>query len=186
MCFSDYDNALPSIEDGVNVLKNAKLHIGHNLIGFDLPVVDRLYGSNLLLEGHIHDTLIMSQVLRYKRGHRHGLKGWGESIDNSKIEYDDWSQYSREMLRYCKQDVMLNVDIYHRLLAEYKKAAEFRPLIKEGMQIEHEAGKFNTFIRDKGWYFDMDEAKSLLGTMHQRMAEIENCLLYTSPSPRDS
>jgi len=174
--FSDYDDALPSIEDGVSLLRNATLHVGHNLLGFDIPTVDRLYGTSLLTEAHVHDTLIMSQVLRYKRGHRHGLKAWGEKLQNSKIDYDDWSHYNREMLRYCKQDVYLNRDVYHELLLEYKKVAAYNPKIKEGMQIEHEAGKFNTYVRDKGWYFDMEEALALHSTMYNRMVEIENTL----------
>ena len=80
------------------------------------------------------------------------------------------------MLSYCIRDVQLNTKVYLQLLEEYKKAYGFRPLIKEGMQIEHETSKFNAYVRDKGWYFDMDEAKSILGTMHQRMAEIENVI----------
>ena len=54
-------------------------------------------------------------MLRYKRKHKHGLKGWGEAISNSKIEYDDWSQFSPEMMKYCVQDVMLNADVYFKL-----------------------------------------------------------------------
>ena len=42
------------------------------------------------------------------------------------------------------------------------------------MQAEHETAKFNAFCKNKGWYFDMEEAKELLGTMQQRMAEISN------------
>ena len=63
----------------------------------------------------------MSQVLRYKRKHKHGLKGWGEAISNSKIEYDDWSQFSPQMMKYCVQDVKLNADVYFKLLEEYTK-----------------------------------------------------------------
>ena len=173
--FSDYDNLHGTIADGVRLLQQAELLIGHNIIGFDSPVVDRLYGTDLLHK-HSHDTLIMSQVLRYKRGHRHGLAGWGERLGNHKIDFDDWSQYSKEMLKYCIQDVMVNVDIYNQLLEEYQKVAAYNPKIKEGMQVEHEAGKFNTYVRDKGWYFDMTEAKQLHSTMYNRMVEIENTL----------
>ena len=181
--FSDVKSLHGTLEDGVNFLKNATLLVGHNLIGYDLPTIDRIMGSNLLLEAHVHDTLVMSQVLRYKRGHRHGLEGWGENLGYSKIEFDkekfaigDDPEVFKEMLSYCIRDVQLNTKVYLQLLEEYKKAYGFRPLIKEGMQIEHETSKFNAYVRDKGWYFDMDEAKSILGTMHQRMAEIENVI----------
>jgi|TARA_R110001606_G_scaffold77285_4_gene178562 DNA polymerase-1 len=174
--FSDHDNLHGTIADGAALLQNAELLVGHNIIGFDNMVMDKICGTTLN-EKRVHDTWVMSQVLRYKRNHRHGLAGWGESLGNSKITYEDgWDAYSREMLRYCVQDVRVNVDVYNELLIEYKKVAEFNPKIKLGMQAEHETAKFNAFCKNKGWYFDMKEAKELLGTMQQRMAEISNTI----------
>ena len=99
------------------VLRRAELLIGHNIIGFDNRVVQKLFGIHLN-DIRCHDTFVMSQVLRYKRKHKHGLKGWGEAISNSKIEYD-WSGFSPEMMKYCVQDVMLNADVYFKLIEEY-------------------------------------------------------------------
>ena len=174
--FSDHDNLHGSISDGASLLQNAELLVGHNIIGFDNVVMDKLCGTTLN-EKRLHDTWVMSQVLRYKRNHRHGLAGWGEHLGNSKITYEDgWDAYSREMLRYCVQDVRVNVDVYNELLTEYKKVATFNPKIKLGMKAEHETAKFNAYCKNKGWYFDMEEAKELLGTMQQRMAEISNII----------
>jgi DNA polymerase-1 len=174
--FSDHDNLHGSIADGAALLQNAELLVGHNIIGFDNMVMDKLCGTTLN-EKRLHDTWVMSQVLRYKRSHRHGLAGWGENLGNSKITYEDgWDAYSREMLRYCVQDVKVNVDVYNKLLEEYKKVAAYNPKIKLGMKAEHETAKFNAFCKNKGWYFDMEEAKELLGTMQQRMAEISNTI----------
>ena len=119
--FSDHDNLHGTIADGAALLQNAELLVGHNIIGFDNMVMDKICGTTLN-EKRVHDTWVMSQVLRYKRNHRHGLAGWGESLGNSKITYEDgWDAYSREMLRYCVQDVRVNVDVYNELLIEYKK-----------------------------------------------------------------
>ena len=63
--YSDYDDRLPSISDGVSMLANAELLVGHNIIGFDNRIVDKLYGTSLN-EKRCHDTFVMSQVLRYK------------------------------------------------------------------------------------------------------------------------
>jgi len=175
MCFSDYDESLPSIKDGVAVLNNASLLVGHNIIGFDNRVVDRLYGTNLNSK-RIHDTFVMSQVLSYKRDHKHGLAGWGEKLGNSKISYDDWSHYNKEMLRYCKQDVMVNVAIYNRLLEEYAAIYKRNPLIKEGLKVEHDTAVFNALVREKGWNFNMDKAKETLATMYERMFQIERII----------
>ena len=173
--FSDHDNLHGSIADGVRLLEKADLLIGHNIIGFDNRIIDKLYGTDLQSK-RIHDTFIMSQVLSYKRKHRHGLAGWGEHLGNSKITYDDWSNYNKEMLRYCIQDVMVNVQVYEQLLAEYRTIYEREPLIKEGLKVEHDTAVFNAIVRDRGWKFDIDKAKKTLNTMYRRMTAIENVI----------
>ena len=173
--FSDYDNSIPSMDDGCVMLNNAEVLIGHNIIGFDNLVMEKLYGLKLN-EKKIYDTWIMSQVLQYKRPHKHGLKGWGEHLNNSKIEFDEWDNYSKEMLRYCVQDVKLNADVFNHLMVEYKKIAAKRPAIKEGLLIEHDTAKFNARVKTRGWNFDVVKAKKNLKDMNVRMLEIENIL----------
>lgn len=173
--FSDHDSLHGSIADGVRLLEKADLLIGHNIIGFDNRVVDNLYGTNLNSK-RIHDTFIMSQVLSYKRKHRHGLAGWGEALGNAKIEYNDWSNYNKEMLRYCIQDVMVNVDVYMKLLEEYTAIYNRNPLIKEGLRVEHDVAVFNARVRERGWKFDVAKAHSTLNEMYRRMTAIENVI----------
>jgi len=171
--FSDHDNLHGGIKDGVALLERAETLIGHNIIGFDNRVIDNLFGTSLN-DKHCHDTFVMSQVLSYKRPHRHGLAGWGEHLGNNKISYDDWSGYSKEMLRYCIQDVMVNVDIYKKLLDEYAAVYKRNPLIKQGLKVEHDTAVFNAKVRELGWKFDVAKAQSTLCIMHNRMKEIEN------------
>lgn len=170
--FSDHDNLHGSIKDGVRLLENAELLIGHNIIGFDNRVIDDLYGTDLNGKRN-HDTFVMSQVLSYKRTHRHGLAGWGEFLGNSKISFDDWDKYSREMLRYCVQDVMVNLDVYNKLLEEYKVVYARNPKIKRGLQVEHDVAVFNATVRKTGWKFDSEKAAATLKLMHARMETIE-------------
>ena len=172
-----------TIEDGIAFLKNADLLIGHNTIGYDIPTIDRLYGTDLLMECKHHDTFVMSQTLNYKRPHKHGLGGWGEKLGSSKIDFDvekftqgDDPEVFKEMLRYCVQDVELNAKVYDVLLNEFNKIVKHKPLIKRGLQVEHDTALFNTFVRERGWHFEMEEAKGILGSMHRRMREIENKL----------
>ena len=173
--FSDYDDSLPGMDDGCAVLNNAEVLIGHNIIGFDNLIMEKLYGLKLN-DKKVYDTWVMSQVLQYKRQHKHGLAGWGEHLNNSKISFDDWNKYSKEMLRYCVQDVMLNVDVFNTLIAEYKRIASKRPTIKEGLLIEHDTAKFNARVKTRGWNFDKTKAKKNLKLMETRMSEIEKAI----------
>ena len=170
--FSDHDNLHGSIRDGVSLLENAELLVGHNIIGFDNRVIDNLYGTDLNSK-RCHDTFVMSQTLRYKRSHRHGLAGWGEALGNAKGSYDDWTNYNKDMLRYCIQDVKVNVDVYNKLLEEYTKIYAKNPLIKEGLKIEHDTAVFNAKVRARGWNFDVEQAIESQGRMLERMNAIE-------------
>ena len=63
------------IEDGIKLLEQADTLIGHNIIGFDLPVLEKLY--NFKYEGKIIDTLVMSRLYNPVRENGHSLKTWG-------------------------------------------------------------------------------------------------------------
>ena len=79
--FSDYDSDLLSLADGLALLERADILIGHNIIGYDNVMIERLHGLKLNSK-KCYDTFVMSQTLRYKRGHKHGLAGWGEHLGN--------------------------------------------------------------------------------------------------------
>jgi len=171
--YADAEGYHGNIQDGVNLLSGAELLVGHNIIGFDNRVVDDLYNTNLN-EKRVHDTWVMSQTLRYKRSHRHGLAGWGEHLGNSKIDFDAWEKFTPEMMKYCVQDVKVNVDIYNKLLEEYSKVYNKNPKIKEGLQIEHDTAKFNAAVKTKGWNFDLVKAIETQKQMQERMKAVED------------
>ena len=173
--FSDYDNDLLGSDEAKGLLNRAEVLIGHNIIGFDNRVVKKIWGLDLN-EKKNYDTFIMSQTLRYKRKHKHGLGGWGEALGNAKGDFHDWDNYSKEMLRYCMQDVRVNKDIFHALMKEYQAIHSRNPLIKEGLKIEHDAAIFNSKVRERGWLFDESRARTSLTRMLDRMAEIEKVI----------
>ena len=127
--FSDVDPAHPGILDGIRLLEKADVLIGHNIISFDNYWIKKLYNIDLY-KIKCYDTLIMSQVLRYKRNHKHGLGSWGDRLGNHKIEFDNWTSYSKEMMRYCVQDVNLNQEVFKILYKEYQDIYKKKPINK--------------------------------------------------------
>lgn len=92
------------------------LLIGHNIIKYDLPVLEEVLG--IIYEGEVFDTLIMSQLLNPDRPGGHSLAAWAKRLGREKVEHDEWGRYSPEMLERCKTDVEINVLIYRELLKE--------------------------------------------------------------------
>ena len=116
--YSDYDDNLPSLDDGLAFMSKATVLAGHNVIAFDFPILKNLTGWEPSPTTKVWDTFLMSQLCKYQRGHLHGLKGWGDFFEYPKGDHEDWTCYSQEMLTYCIRDVNLNTKVYQRLSKE--------------------------------------------------------------------
>jgi hypothetical protein len=172
--YSDYDDNLPSLKEGLQKLSEASILAGHNIIGYDLPVLKRLLGWEPKPSQKLWDTFIMSQLCMFQRTHRHGLAGWGEFFEYPKGNYSDWTNYNQEMLTYCIQDVTLNTKVYERLSREASIQIRARPVFKQALVLEHEFAAINAEITQKGWKFNMRKAKVLKRDLTWRLHAIED------------
>jgi DNA polymerase-1 len=176
--YSDYDSELPNLKEGLDKLHTANELIGHNIIGYDLAVLKKLFRWTPLPTQRLIDTWILSQVNSFKRSFTryHSLKDWGVHLGNNKIEWSDWSGYSKDMLKYCIQDVALNVDVYRLLAAEAKALIQKNPLYRKGVEVEMEFAVIESEIQAKGWMFDMAAAQNLLTEINNKLDAIEAVL----------
>lgn len=160
------------------VFNDAKLVVGHNILGFDVYALKKLFGYEFPKTCNIHDTLIMSQVLDYKRfgNDGHSLDRWGRALNYPKHDFDDWSKFSEEMLAYCLQDVKLSVRVYEQLLGELSKVAAKTPTIKTYLKAEHAATKWATSASLHGWPFDIEAAKVLHKELEAEMQKAYEAL----------
>ena len=172
--FTDYDDDYPGFDEAYDLLCGADAIIGHNIIGYDLPALKKIKGWDLEGKTNIVDTLIMSRVFNYKRfGGRHALAKFGEYFKVPKPEHEDWSQYSKEMLHRCREDVRINHLAYDMLVKEMRVLSEKKPVIKKSLRFEHETAQFCQDASDRGWLFDKDNALNLLSEMEDEMSDIE-------------
>ena len=170
---SDHDDDCFSIEDGLSLMDRAEALIGHNVIGYDIFILKKLTGRDYY-DKKVYDTWIMSQVLSYNRKHKHGLAGWGEHLGYSKLQFEDWSGYSKEMMTYCIRDVELNTKVYEILMGEFKEQVSTKPLLANGLRAEHDAAVFEAKVRENGWLFDIDKANTLVQEMTDELEAIES------------
>ena len=163
----------------IDYLNEATLLVGHNIINFDLPALEKLYGWKPKASVNLHDTLLISQILNYKRfpSGSHSMEAWGVHLGYPKQEHEDWSQYSEEMKQRCLTDVQLNQRIYDVLLKELKKVAENAPQIKTYLKAEHYVAKWCSKATVEGWPFKLDEAKALFARMDKELNETRGKLL---------
>jgi len=161
----DEDN----IEEGIKLLQQADILIGHNIIGFDIPILKRLYNVDLLKDKEIIDTLVMSRLFNPMREGGHGLESWGYRLKIYKAEKPlQWDEFDPQMIPYCTQDVIVNEAVYDRLLNDGKSFS------KDSVKIEHEVTKILQQQEENGFYFNDKKAMELLVSLKKRMKEVED------------
>ena len=130
--------------------------IGHNIIDFDAPILDKLWGTNLTID-KLYDTLVLSQILSPQREGGNSLKAWGVRLGFDKLSFDNFDKFSEEMVTYCKKDVLLTEKLYNKLTKD-KEEYKFSD---KSIELEH---KIRDVIRrqtEHGFYLDEQKAHTL-------------------------
>ena len=136
--------------------------VGHNLIGFDIPVLEKLWGISVD-KRRVQDTLVMSRLANPQREGGHRLAVWG-----GKGDHDDWSCLSKDMVDYCVQDVRVTAKAYSKL------KLELRDFNQESIDLEHEVQWIIQEQVRNGWLLDMRHAMDLLATLKERKLAVED------------
>lgn len=189
-----------SIEDCLKLLEKATEISGHNIKGFDLPVLERLYGWEPPEQVDIYDTYIAAQVLvpdvkdrdmrvrnRVKRLGQtpmpgnligsHMLEAWGYRLGIHKGSYGkqrtDWDVFDMDMLMYCVQDVRVCVAL--RLFLGGKTYSD---MLRD---VEQEFAVIMSLQQTRGFHFNVDRAQELVAKFMTERAEIADKLQELFP-----
>ena len=165
------------ITEGVELLKKADKIIGHNIIGFDIPVIHKLTGVDLSSVS-ISDTLVLSRLFSPTREGNHGLESWGYRLGFNKIDFKTFSEYSSEMLKYCENDVLLNAKVYNHLKKESKGFS------KQSVELEHEVAWILARQREHGFLLDVKGASLLVAKFEEQLIDLEKEVRKTFKAKR--
>lgn len=89
---------------------NEKILIGHNIIRWDIPQIERLL--NIKITAKLIDTLALSWYLYPKRS-KHGLAVWGKHYGVKKPEIEDWDNLPLETyIHRCQEDIKINTLLF--------------------------------------------------------------------------
>ena len=127
--FNDTGSQEPIVR-GVQMLNDADCVIGHNIIGYDLPVIKKIYSwfkdptaviDTLLLSRLYHPNLLdidkkhTWQQMPLQLYGRHSLEAYGYRLKEYKGCFGkdtDWSEWSQEMEDYMTQDVKVTTKLW--------------------------------------------------------------------------
>ena len=150
-------------------LKPTDILIGHNIIGFDAPVLRKHW--NLTIDSsQLQDTLVMSRLLNPVVEGGHSLRAWGLKLGNHKDEFSDFDGgLSDEMVSYCIQDVEVTARLYETLTDSLLDWGE-------SVDLEHKTAVALKQQEENGFKLNQKETLILLTDWKQRLAEIEEGL----------
>ena len=156
------------LDEGVKLLQSADKLIGHNIIGFDIPMIQKFFDVNLFEGKEILDTLVLSRLLNPTREGGHSLEKWGFKLGFNKIDFEEYENYSVDMLNYCVRDVQLNTKVFYQLKKEAKGFS------KESVKLEHDVAHVVKQQEINGFKFDIKSAQLLLAELREKKQSIED------------
>ena len=128
LVYNDEGDQEPIVR-GVQLLQEADIICGHNVIGYDLPVLQKIYPwfepTALVVDTLLLSRLYHTDMLGVDQKHtwanmppqmygRHSLESYGYRLGEYKGSFGkdtDWQEWSQEMQDYCVQDVKVTTKL---------------------------------------------------------------------------
>ena len=179
-------------------LKEDTLIIGHNVISFDAPILNKLWKTKIRLK-NVSDTLILSRLLDPSREKGHSLEAWGKTLGKKKTDYkriywrlrgvrnkkdipldsyDEWNSPNLPLMtKYCIRDVTLTALLYQKLIKELNDNG----FSLESIELEHNVAKIVAEQERHGFKLDTVYATVLLADIKGKMAGIYEQMQHRWP-----
>jgi hypothetical protein len=141
------------------VLLNSETLVGHNIIRFDIPAVEKVLG--IKVKARLIDTLALSWYLHHDRM-KHGLEGYGEDYGVPKPVIKDWNTLTpQEYAHRCDEDVKINNRLWRDLSMKldklYKDAEADKDRLIDYLTFKLDCAKEQETLR---WKLDVDKAQA--------------------------
>ena len=182
-----------SLMEGIEMLENAPWIGGHNIIGYDVPAIQKIHPT-FFPRGKMFDTLIAARTIwpnlmaldaeAVQKGKRsqafidkkyvgsHKLEAWGFRMGVLKDQYEGgWEHFTQEMDDYCHQDVVVTKALYEKILG--------RGYSEQALELEFEVADAISMQERWGFAFDIEKAEALERTIRRRHTELADILRDT-------
>jgi len=163
-------------------LKDATLIAAQNGIGFDFPILNRLWKTKIGLK-QAYDTLIVSRLLEPTRDGGHSLDAWGKTLGVQKLDYKatwQWMMHREEtysgecfdapvdvlLEHYCVRDV----SVLRTLFTHLEAVVVDKCFSQESIELEHQVAAIINKQEKNGFKLDTIHATCLLAELKGKMS----------------
>jgi hypothetical protein len=175
--------------------KVGTLFVGHNLIGFDLPALTKIYPQFTLPEHRCFDTLVASRLIFPDRwdadsklvikqdfpkrlSNRHSLEAWGHRLRCHKGEYTGDTNIVDEKERKATKWDILNKDMVDYCVQDTEVTRVLYKMLlgknysQEALDLEHDVRFIISAQERYGVAFNTDAAVQLASDLTKRKLEL--------------
>lgn len=158
-------------------LRDVDAVVGHNLLGFDLPVLLDVWGFDW--DHRVVDTLVLGRLYNPSLDGGHSLREWAKRAGGElKDDFTDFDGgLTQEMIDYCLQDCRSTWDVYLHI----GKLLDELGVSDEAAELEHSVRRYTTEQERNGFMFDFDHACQLYRQHNERMEAITHELQQVFP-----
>jgi len=187
-----YDPVSQPIEDSIERLQTADCIIGHNIIGFDIPAIQKLY-PDFKPQGRIIDTYVWSACVfpnikdmdfgLYRKGvlpasliGSYSLEAFGFRLGVYKGNFakqTDWAEWTPEMSDYCEQDVTVTLRLVE--LLKTKKTSW------EQVELEQDVMRILNRQQTRGVLFNVEAAQELYKELNNKREKLREEIQESFP-----
>jgi DNA polymerase I-like protein with 3'-5' exonuclease and polymerase domains len=176
---------LGNVIDGVNRLREvSKLgHVlaGHNICGFDFPLLTKLYPKDWRTPKDVLDTF-MASCLLFPEQHEHGLEYYGRVLKQEKPTQDQWVTLDSGMLTRCTGDVRLNTTLLRRVITpRLAKDAEHNIHWGPAFDLEFTVQRIHARQEMHGVKYDIPKAIALWERLEEKIVAFREEIYKTLP-----
>ena len=183
-----------------NALSDCEVLIAHHGIKFDFPALrlfgvldyevaypsqnrSKIFGRDVV----IVDTHILSRLFNPDRVGGHSLEVWGNRLGHPKIDWrgeavklglieanspkgSEFYQYHPNMLTYCIQDTIVNVEVFLELIKELR---EYRGWVR-AIRVENKLADLALNRETLGFWFDKELAEKCVEELSGKLQELSD------------
>lgn len=174
-----------TIKGGLNLLQEAEEIAGHNIIKFDLPVLQKIY-PDFKPKGKVFDTLVAarlaypdigeSDITRIRKRQfpkslwgKYSLKAFGYRLGLLKGMYGEqenaWEYWTPEMQSYCERDVEVTTLLYERIKS--------KDIPEKALEMEFKFAHIIALQEQRGVQFNTEKAIELASTLKGKQLKLE-------------
>lgn len=174
------------INDFFKILNQYQRIVAHNGLKFDFQILNRFGKLPELRDTLIDAKLCFSRAELIASDSKrkdypsdligsYSLKAFGYRLKNLKQEFKDFTQFSEEMLEYCKQDCVVCASLYEKLINYSRYPSD------EVRQLEYKVAWLIAKQEQFGFYFDIESAYKLQQQFATRLKELNDKLQKQFP-----